>query len=273
MLAQRGRGDAGNRLPAVNSAKIGWMRAYYLLLLAMAAAGCGRQPNAPARAELNVATAANLTKVFAELGQSFEHQTGIHVTFSFGATTQLAQQIEHGAPFDVFAAADTEHIDELARKDLILPSTRAIYARGKLVLWVPEDRVPVERIEDLARPGVTHVAIANPQLAPYGRAAVETLHALHLWEAVQPKIVYGQNISTTTQYAATGNADAAFTALALVNDKTRGRKIAVPENLHAPIDQAIAVVRSTLKPDQARRFVDFITGAHAREVLRQYGYE
>jgi len=249
------------------------MRPYHLLLLVLAVAGCGRHPNAPARTELNVATAANLTKVFAELGQSFERQTGIHVTFSFGATTQLAQQIEHGAPFDIFAAADTEHIDELARQDLILPSTRAIYARGKLVLWVPDARVPVERIEDLTRPGIKHVAVANPQLAPYGRAAVETLHALHLWEAVQPKIVYGQNISTTTQYAATGNADAAFTALALVKDQARGRKIAVPENLHAPIEQAIAVVRSTSKPDQARKFVEFITGAQARQMLRQYGYE
>jgi molybdate transport system substrate-binding protein len=243
------------------------------LLLALTIAGCGEHANAPARAELNVATAANLTKVFAALGQNFERETGIHVTFSFGATAQLAQQIEHGAPFDVFAAADTEHIDELARKDLIIQSTRAIYARGKLVLWVPEARVPVERIEDLARAGVTHVAIANPQLAPYGRAAVETLHALHLWETVQPKIVYGQNISATTQYAATGNADAAFTALSLVHDEAHGRKIEVPENLHAPIDQAIAVVRSTPRPDQARRFVEFITSAKAREVLKRYGYQ
>ena len=249
------------------------MSRYFPLLLALATAGCGGRANIPARPELNVATAANLIRVFGELGGSFERETGIHVTFSFGATAQLAQQIEHGAPFDVFAAADTEHIDELARKDLILPSTRGIYARGKLVLWVPDPRVPVERIEDLAHASVTHVAIANPQLAPYGRAAVETLQSLHLWEAVQPKIVYGQNISTTTQYAATGNADAAFTALALVHDNARGRKIEVSENLHAPLDQAIAVVRSTTKPDQARKFVEFIMSAKAREVLKQYGYQ
>jgi|SRR5579863_7725968 len=249
------------------------MHRYFSLLVALLAAGCGGRANAPGRPELNVATAANLTRVFGELGGIFERETGIHVIFSFGATAQLAQQVEHGAPFDVFAAADTEHIDELAQKGLVLPSTRAIYARGKLVLWVPDARVPVERIEDLARAGVTHVAIANPQLAPYGRAAVETLHALHLWETVQPKIVYGQNISITTQYAATGNADAAFTALALVYDNARGRKIEVPENLHSPIDQAIAVVRSTSKPDQARKFVEFIVSAKARTVLKRYGYE
>jgi len=243
------------------------------LLVALAAAGCGGRPNAATRPELNVATAANLMRVFGELGGIFERETGTHVLFSFGATAQLAQQIEHGAPFDVFAAADTEHIDELARKGLILPSTRAIYARGRLVLWVPDARVPVERIEDLARVSVTHVAIANPQLAPYGRAAVETLHALHLWETVQPKIVHGQTISSTTQYATTGNADAAFTALALVHDTDRGRKIVVPENLHAPLDQAIAVVRSTSKPDQARKFVDLIMSEKARAVLKQYGYQ
>jgi molybdate transport system substrate-binding protein len=249
------------------------MLRYFPLLLALATAGCGGRSTTPARPELNVATAANLTRVFGELGGIFERETGVHVVFSFGATAQLAQQIEHGAPFDVFAAADTEHIDELARKDLILRSTQAIYARGKLVLWVPEARVPVEHIEDLARAGVTHVAIANPKLAPYGRAAVETLQALHLWETVRPKIVYGQNISATTQYAATGNADAAFTALALVHDINRGRKIVVPENLHAALDQAIAVVRSTAKADQARKFVDFIMSEKAREVLNRYGYE
>ena len=249
------------------------MPRYFPLLLALATAGCGGRANVPARPELNVATAANLTRVFGELGKIFERESGIHVIFSLGATAQLSQQIEHGAPFDVFAAADTEHIDGLAQKGLILPSTRAIYARGKLVLWVPDARVPVERIEDLARASVTHVAIANPQLAPYGRAAVETLHAVHLWDEVQPKIVYGQNISTTTQYAVTGNADAAFTALALVHDNAHGRKIEVPENLHAPLDQAIAVVRTTTKPEQARKFVEFVMSAKAREVLRHYGYQ
>jgi len=236
------------------------------------AMACGNRATRPARDEINVAIAANLTRVFAEIGQTFERQTGIHLVTSFGATTQLAQQIEHGAPFDVFAAADTEHVDELARKGLIFEDTRAIYARGKLVLWVPGSRTPVDRLEDLARADVTHIAVANPQLAPYGRAAVETLHALRLWEAVEPRIVYAQNVSMATQYAATGNADAAFTALALVYDKA-GRKIEVPAHLHAPIDQAIAVLRGSAKPEQARKLVAFITGRHAREIFKRFGYE
>ena len=243
-----------------------------LLLSALMIMGCGSRATLPAKDEINVATAANLTRVFAELGQIFERETGIHLVTSFGATTQLAQQIEHGAPYDVFAAADTEHVDELARKGLIFNDTRAIYARGKLVLWVPSERTPVERLEDLARADVTHIAVANPQLAPYGRAAVETLHALHLWEAVQPRIVFAQNVSMATQYAATGNADVAFTALALVYDKA-GRKIEVPANLHAPIDQAIAVLRGSAKPEQARKFVAFILGGKALEIFKRYGYE
>ena len=122
------------------------------------------------------------------------------------------------------------------------------------------------------RANVTHIAVANPQLAPYGRAAVETLHALHLWEAVEPRIVFAQNISMATQYAATGNADTAFTALALVYDRA-GRKIEVPAHLHAPIDQAIAVLRSSSKPEQARKFVAFIAGPQARGFFKKYGYE
>jgi molybdate transport system substrate-binding protein len=248
------------------------MRRLLLLLPALMTLACGSRATLPAKDEINVAMAANLTLVFAELDQIFERQTGIHLVTSFGATTQLAQQIEHGAPFDVFAAADTEHVDELSRKGLIFDDTRAIYARGKLVLWVPGSHTPVNRLEDLARPAVTHIAVANPQLAPYGRAAVETLHALHLWETVEPRIVYGQNVSMATQYAATGNADAAFTALALVYDRA-GRKIEVPANLHAPIDQAIAVLRSSAKPEQARKFVAFIASQQAREVFKRHGYE
>ncbi|PYT23426.1 MAG: molybdate ABC transporter substrate-binding protein [Acidobacteria bacterium] len=248
------------------------MRRVLPLLPALMTMACGSRATPPAREEINVATAANLTRVFAELGQVFEHETGIHLVTSFGATTQLAQQIAHGAPYDVFAAADNEHVDQLARKGLIFEDTRAIYARGKLVLWVPDSRTPVGRLEDLARANVTHIAVANPQLAPYGRAAVETLHALHLWEAVEPRIVFAQNISMATQYAATGNADTAFTALALVYDRA-GRKIEVPAHLHAPIDQAIAVLRSSSKPEQARKFVAFIAGPQARGFFKKYGYE
>jgi len=233
---------------------------------------CGRTNSVRDRPEINVATAANLTRAFAEVGQAFERQTGIHVTYSFGGTTQLTQQIEHGAPYDVFAAADTDHVDQLARKGLVIPGTRATYARGKLVLWVPDGRVPVDKPQDLTRAEVKHVAIANPQFAPYGQAAVETLKTLRIWDAIQPKVVFAQNVSMATQYAATRNADAAFTALALVYDQG-GRKIQIAEDLHQPIDQAIAVVRGSRRPDEARKFVEFVLSAPAKQILKRYGYE
>jgi molybdate transport system substrate-binding protein len=244
-----------------------------LVLVILAAAGCGGRRNAASEREIHVAAAANLTRAFNDIKPAFERQTGFHVIYSLGATAQLAQQIEHGAPFDVFAAADTEHIDRLARGGYVIPETKAVYARGKLVLWIPDGGgARILRIQDLAGPGVKHVALANPQLAPYGRAAVEALHALGLWEAVEPKLVYGQSVSTATQYAATGNVDAALTALALVYDRG-GRRINVPENLHQPIDQAIAVVRDTKHADQARQFVAFVTSPAGREILKRYGYE
>ena len=242
------------------------------IVLASLVTACGRPNSGRSSPEINVATAANLTRAFAEVGQAFERQAGIHVTFSFGATTQLAQQIEHGAPYDVFAAADTEHVDQLARKGNVIPDTQAIYARGKLVLWVPDSRVPVDGLQDLTRAEVKHVALANPQFAPYGQAAVETLKSLRIWDAVQPKVVFAQNVSMATQYAATRNADAAFTALALVYDQG-GRKIPIAENLHQPIDQAIAVVRGSRRPDEARKFIEFVLSAPAKEILKRYGYE
>jgi molybdate transport system substrate-binding protein len=243
------------------------------MLVILAAAGCGGRPHIASEREIHVAAAANLTRAFSEIKPAFERQTGFRVIYSLGATVQLAQQIEHGAPFDVFAAADTEHIERLARGGYVIPETKAVYARGKLVLWIPDSsRERIERLQDLADPGVKKIALANPQLAPYGRAAVEALHALGLWDTVEPKLVFGQSVSTATQYAATGNVDAAFTALALVYDRG-GRRLEVPENLHQPIDQAIAVVRDSKHADQARQFVAFVTSPAGREILKRYGYE
>ena len=205
------------------------------IVLASLVTACGRPNSGRSSPEINVATAANLTRAFAEVGQAFERQTGIHVTFSFGATTQLAQQIEHGAPYDVFAAADTEHVDQLARKGHVIPDTQAIYARGKLVLWVPDSRVPVDGLQDLTRAEVKHVALANPQFAPYGQAAVETLKSLRIWDAVQPKVVFAQNVSMATQYAATRNADALLQrwpwSMIKAAEKSRSPKISINRSI------------------------------------------
>jgi molybdate transport system substrate-binding protein len=243
-----------------------------LLLLLLLCAGCGHAPP-PARTELAVAAAANLTDVFGEIARQFETRSGVRVVYSFGSTAQLARQIEQAAPFDVFAAADTEHVEQLDHAGLLVPGTRAVYARGKLALWVPPgSTLTIRRLEDVAKPEVRALAIARPEAAPYGRAAVESLQSLGIWQKVQPKIVYAENISMTKQYAATHNADAALTAYSLVF-RSGGTVLLVEERLHHPIEQALAVVRRSTRQDAARQFTRFVRGADGEAILQRYGYE
>ena len=147
--------------------------------------------------------------------EAFESTTGIHVVPTIGATAQLAQQMENGAPVDVFLAADTQHVDQLISKGVADPQSRAIYARGRLVLWAPQ-RSDITTLRDLASPLVNQVGCARPELAPYGAAAIQALKQEGLWKAVEPKLVYGQSISVAKQFADSGNVAAAFTALSLV---------------------------------------------------------
>jgi molybdate transport system substrate-binding protein len=234
-------------------------------------AGCGGGGEAEGGGEIVVAAAANLTEAFGELGRRFEARTGVRVVNSFGATADLARQIEQGAPFDVFAAADVQHVDALAAKGLLTEGARAVYARGRLVLWLPRGDAAVSNVGDLTKAEVTRVALARPDAAPYGRAAVEALRALGVWERVEPKVVYGQSVAQARQFAASGNADAAFLPRSLVREG-EGRFVEVEERLHRPIDQAAAVVRASRRQEAARRFVEFLTGEEGRAVLRSYGY-
>lgn len=247
-----------------------------LALICLLLAGCSHSTSQNERAniaELNVAAAANLSDAFAELGKQFTARTGIRVTYSFGATADLEKQIENGAPFDVFAAADVEHVDMLNGKGLLASGTNKIYARGRLVLWIPPDsRFTINRIEDITRPEVERIAIAKPDVAPYGRATVEALRALKLWQQVEPKVIYGQNVSQTRQYAATGNAEVAFIPQSLVKSN-EGQSIEVDEQLHQPIDQAIAVVKDSRQQEAAQQFIAFVLSPEGQALLERYGYK
>jgi molybdate transport system substrate-binding protein len=257
----------------VNAAVRALMKFALSLALLSAAAGCGERQGREGGEEIVVAAAANLTEAFGEVGRRFTARTGVRVTYSFGATADLSKQIEGGAPFDVFASADVVRVDELVRKGLILGETRAVYARGRLVLWIPPGgRAQVTRLEDLAGAGVTRVAVAKPDAAPYGRAAVESLRALNLWEAVEPKVVYSQSVAQAKQFAASGNADAAFLPRSLVKEG-EGTAVEVEERLHAPIDQALGVVRASGRQDAAKKFVEFVLGEEGKAVLKSFGYD
>ncbi|HZI17124.1 MAG TPA: molybdate ABC transporter substrate-binding protein [Pyrinomonadaceae bacterium] len=230
---------------------------------------------AGARAEIVVAAAANLSDAFAEVARAFEARAGVRVVNSFGATADLARQIENGAPFDVFAAADLTHVERLERAGLVAAGTARVYARGRLVLWLPPGSraAGLADFSGLAAPEVSRVALPRPEAAPYGRAAVEALDALGLWSRVEPKVVYAQNVAQARQFAATGNADAAFLPRSLARGQG-GRVVEIDERLHSPVEQAVGVViRAGGAEEAARRFVEFLTGEEGRAILARHGYD
>jgi molybdate transport system substrate-binding protein len=207
-----------------------------------------------------------------EVRIAFTEETGVKVVFSYASTAQLTQQIENSAPFDVFAAADTEHVDALIKGGKVIADSRAIYARGILALWIPKsDAIGVNRLEDLVSTKVRSIAIASPTAAPYGQAAVEALRKASLWTNVERKVVYSSNIGMAKQFAASGNADAAFTAYSLVLHE-KGRVIRVDNSLYTPIDQAVGIVSATEKPELARQFHSFLLSQRARHILEKFGY-
>jgi molybdate transport system substrate-binding protein len=247
-----------------NSRRIGCL---VLGLTVLGSAGCGRTT---VPRELHLAAAANLREVLDEIARNFEARSGIHVVSTIGPTAQLAQQVENGAPVDVFLAADTQHVDQLIAKGVADPQSRAVYARGRLVLWAPQ-RTDITSLRDLASPHVNQVGCARPELAPYGAAAIQALKHEGLWQAVEPKLVYGQSISAAKQYADSGNVAAAFTALSLVYHQP-GHYVLIDERLHDPLDQALCIVKQSAQPDAARRFRDFVLGDEGQKILVRYGY-
>ena len=243
-----------------------------LMACLLVTAACRPSPPTNTRPELVVAAAANLTDAFEEVGARFTGKTGISAVFSFGATADLARQIENGAPFDVFASADVEHVAALEQKGLLTPGTRALYARGRLVMWIPPGRnLVAQRIEDIAGAEFDRIAVAKPELAPYGRATVESLRALELWSRIEPKVIYAQNVSQAKQYAATGNAEVAFIPLALVPSGS-GTYIEVNETLHQPIDQALGIIKSSSNQTATQQFVEFLLSKEGQEILVRRGY-
>jgi molybdate transport system substrate-binding protein len=243
---------------------------FSLCALLLAAFSCG--PGRPTRPEVTIAAAANLTEVLQRLGPRFEAQTGIHPVFSFASTAQLAQQIENQAPFDVFAAADAVHVEELDHKGLVSPGSRASFAIGVLALWVPpRSKAVISGLEDLASPEVHVIAVAKPALAPYGQASIDALTYAGIWEKVKSKVVYAENINMAKQYGMSGNADAVFTAYSLVLHEG-GKVVQVDDRLHQPLVQELAIIAKSPHQDAARKFTDFLLGDNGREILRSFGY-
>lgn len=244
------------------------------LWLAIVLAGCSpvSPASTPASAELTVAAAADLQFAFTEIGELYEKETGNTIIFSFGSTGQLAQQIENGAPFDLFAAANVDFIDALAQKKLVVADTIALYGRGRIVLAVNQaSGVSATTLEDLLSGTITHVAIANPAHAPYGVAAKEALVAAGVWEKIEAKIVYGENVRQTLQYVQTGDAQVGIVALSVANVPEITWTL-IDDSLHSPLDQALAVVASSVHQEEAKAFAALVNGEKGRLIMQKYGF-
>ena len=226
----------------------------------------------PAQVGLTVAAAADLQFAFTDLGRMFEEETGEKVTFVFGSTGQLSQQIENGAPYDLFAAANLEYINHLVERDLVLKDSISLYARGRIVLAANrQSGISVISLQDLLDPSVKHVAIANPDHAPYGVAAREALQSARIWKAVQPKLVLAENVRQALQYVQSGDAEAGIVALS-VADVPEISWTLIDDSLHQPLDQALAVVTSSDHKQLASQFAAYINSESGRLVMRRYGF-
>ncbi len=222
---------------------------------------------------LTVAAAASLAPILNELGEIYEEQTGEPVVFSYGSTGNLAQQIRNGAPFDVFVSADALRVDELIAEALLDEGTRLAFARGILVLVeAPQLGLSLQSVEDLADPIVRDVAIANPRHAPYGMAAAQTLLRTGVEVKVLPKLVYGESVRQAGLMVQSGNVDAGLIALSIA--KSVGLDgLELPQELYDPIQHVAAVLSDAPRPEQAARFLEFLSSPQAQALYRRLGLE
>jgi molybdate transport system substrate-binding protein len=236
-------------------------------------AACQRDTSTASDAPIRVAAASDLMLAFEELGRRFEQQSGERVTFSFGSTGLLAKQLREGAPFDVFAAANVSFVDEVVDAGACDGQTKVPYARGRIAVWTKSGGATLPAsLAELADARFTRIAIANPEHAPYGKAAREALRREGVWAKVEPRLVLGENVRQTLQLAETGNVEAAIVALALVINDRANPWLLVDERLHQPIDQALVVCTHGSNRTGGAAFARFVNAAAGRAVMRRYGF-
>lgn len=225
--------------------------------------------------EVSVAVAANFTAPMQKIAAQFEKDTGHKAVLSFGATGKFYAQINNGAPFGILLAADDTTPEKLTKEGKGMDASRFTYAIGQLVLWSKQVGYVDDQGAVLKTGNYQHIAIANPKLAPYGLAAMETLGKLGLTAQVQPKTVLGENIGQTYQFAASGNAQLGFVALSQVMEDGKireGSAWIVPASMHEPIRQDAIVLNSAKDNAAAKALMDYLKGDKARAIIKSYGY-
>jgi molybdate transport system substrate-binding protein len=221
-----------------------------------------------AETTLTVAAAADLAALEPELSGAFRRvHPEVTVRFVSAASGTLAQQIENGAPYDIFLSANAQFVDRLAKQGKLLPESVSAYAEGRLgVLW--RDGKPHD-IKELHENWIRFVALANPKLAPYGLAAQQALEHAGVWQLVRHKVVFGENVRQALQLFQSGNADTVITANSLLKGK---RAQLIPEDWHQPIVQKAGIVAGTKNREAAATFLKFLTGPAGQAVLRSFGF-
>ncbi|MGH9511808.1 MAG: molybdate ABC transporter substrate-binding protein [Terriglobales bacterium] len=227
--------------------------------------------------ELSIAAASDLQFVLPELTRQFEKQTGKKVTIAFGSSGNFAAQIRQGAPFDLFFSADLMYPKSLDAAGLIEPGSVFQYADGKIVLWALKSaNIDVRQgLTVLLDPKIHKIAVANPEHAPYGRAAVAALEHENIYSRVQNKIVLGENISQTAQFVDSGAAEAGIIALSLAlapGAGDRGNYFPIPESDYPAIEQSCAILRSSPHKKAAREFQEFMRTPAASALMRKFGF-
>ena len=225
--------------------------------------------------DVSVAVAANFTAPMQKIAPEFEKETGHKVIASYGATGKFYAQIKNGAPFEVLLTADEETAAKLVKENSAVAGTQFTYAIGKLVLWSAKPAVVDSAGEVLKKGAFDHIALANPKLAPYGAAAVETMKALGVYDNLQSKFVTGENIAQTHQFVTTGNALLGFIALSQVlkDGKIEGSVWLVPANLYPTIRQDAVLLEKGKGKPAAEALMKYLKGDKARAVIKSFGYE
>jgi molybdate transport system substrate-binding protein len=255
-----------------------WLALTGLILGVFRAFGAGADATESASKPLSIAAAADLKFALDDLVKQFDEKypaTKVNVTY--GSSGNFFTQLQNGAPFDLFFSADITYPQKLAEKGLGADNV-FLYAIGRLVVWVPKDSpLPVDKlgIKSLLEPSVHKIAVANPEHAPYGRAAVAALKTLNIYDQVASRLVYGENIAQTAQFVQSGAADVGVLALSLaVSPQMRdaGRYWQVPLDAYPRMEQGGIILKSSNNLAAARTFRDFVLGDHGRAVLDQYGF-
>jgi len=225
--------------------------------------------------EVSVAVAANFTAPMKLIAADFEKDTGHKVVASYGATGKFYAQIKNGAPFELLLAADDETPTKLVKENAAVAGSQFTYAIGKLVLWSAKSALVDDKGEVLKKGGFDHIALADPKLAPYGAAAVETMKAMGVYDGLQPKLVTAENIGQAYQFISSGNSLLGFVALAQVlkDGKIEGSAWMVPANLYTPIRQDAVVLDKGKGKPAAEALMKYLKGDKAKAVIKAFGYE